>query len=413
MNGTRSGDTRADETSNAERPTHQSRRIRTIFIAVAALLVAGGLALYASAPAPEKLPPALAQAPVLDTLLLRAEEVASRSELSGLLEAHRRVELFVEQPGRVLEVGAKALDRVEQGELLVRLDPLLANVAVQRAQAAIARAESEGILAGANLERNRGLANVNVASRAALDNAENAERMAKAALLEARANLAEAQDGLAKMTVTAPFSGVLRSLTAERGEYVQPGERIGELLDVAKLRIECGLSDRQIVAISPGVHAEISVAARPGERFVGLVSRVGAAIDLQTHKFPIEIEVDNPDLRLFPGMVTRIKLNLDTARRRIAVPLETVIDEFGVKSLFVVVREEDAHVVRKRTVKLRSIPFDPTQLEVVAGIAAGERIAISSVRQLRDGMAVRPRIEEAPGALSSARSTAENTGALQ
>lgn len=366
-------------------------RLRGALLGITVALVAGGYALRWTAPDPEALPTAEPQAPLLETFELRPERLRPRATVSGLLEPRRRVDLFAEVEGRVIEVGARELDHVEAGALLLRMDPTLAEVAVDRARAAIARAESEGVLARANLERNRGLASSDATSRARLDEAENASRLAHASLLEARASLAEAQDRLAKQTVTAPFAGVLRSFPVEVGEYVQPGERVAELLDVERLRITIGLTDRQVVALEPGTRVGIEVDARPGEAVEGEVVRVGGAIDLATRKFPVRIEVDNADGGLLPGMVARMDLALGESRDVMAVPLDAVIDEFGLRHVFVVrPAEGGGHTVAKRRVLADPIPFRPTELELRAGLAEGERIAISSVRQLRDGMAVRP-----------------------
>jgi RND family efflux transporter MFP subunit len=362
-----------------------------IFMGVAGLLVIAGLLLQWTAPDPEALPPAEAQAPVLHTYELRLESLQPRATLSGLLEPRRRVELFAEVEGRVLEVGAHELDRVETGALLVRMEPILAEVAISRAQAAIARAESEGQLARANLQRNQGLANLDATSRARLDEARNGARLARAAQLEAQAALVEAEDRLAKKTIRAPFTGVLRSFPVEEGEYLRPGEQIAELLDVERLRITIGLTDRQIVTMRPGTRVKLTLDALTGEPIEAEVVRVGGAIDLTTRKFPVHVEVDNAKGELLPGMVARVDLTLAQPRSVITLPLDAVVGEYGLNHVFVVeMADLDTFKVVKRRVEVHTIPFQPTKLELLAGLAEGERIAISSVRQLRDGMAVRP-----------------------
>ena len=379
------------------------RPLRIALVVATAVLVAGGLVLRATAPDPEALPAAEPQAPELRTHTLHAEPLTRRTEVSGLLEPRRSVEIFAEVEGRVIEIGARELDRVDDGQLLLRMDPLLAEVEIDRANAALLRARSEGQLAGANLERRQGLANVDVASRAALDEAENASRLARAAALEARAALAQAEDRLAKKTVTAPFAGVLRSFPVEVGEYVQPGERVGELLDVDRLRITIGLTDRQIVTMAPGTRAAIAVDALPGTVFEGEVVRVGRAIDLSTRKFPVRLEIDNAGGELLPGMVARVDLTVTAGAPAMAIPLDAVVEEFGLMHVFVVTPDgSGGHRVERRRVEIARIPFEPTRVEVRAGLAEGDQIAISSVRQLRDGMAVRPLPEPARRPLAAA-----------
>jgi membrane fusion protein (multidrug efflux system) len=386
---------------SANNPKQPHIGLKLTFLGIAAAGLLGGMLLRATAPDPESLPSAKAQAPIVDTYRLEVVPLQPRTTLIGLLEPRREVEIFAETRGRVIEVGADEFDSVDEEQLLVRMEPLLAKVAVNRAEAAIARAKSQGILARASLERAQGLAKVDVSSQSVLDEAENAARQARAVRLEAEAALAEAKDRLAKASIEAPFAGVLRSFNVEAGEYLQPGEPIGELLDVGALRVRISLTDRQIVAVLPGAPASLEVDARPGEIFSGQVISVSGAADPRSRKFQLLVEVDNRAGRLLPGMVARVDLTLGEPRDVMTLPLDSVLDEFGLRHAFVVVGEsESGWEVVKRRIDTRPIPFRPTELEVVAGLAEGELVAISSIRQLQDGMVVQPLANDPGGAHS-------------
>ena len=360
-----------------------------VFVGLAIALVALGVLLRRTAPEPEARLATGAQPISVSTLRVTEREIRPRTQVAGLLEEQRRVGLFAEVSGKVLEIGADELDRVEVGQLLVRIDPLVSEVGVARAEAALARAKSELALARANRKRQGRLAGSAVASESALDTASNAERVAEAALREASAVLDEARDRLEKTEVRAPFSGVLRSFPVEAGEYVQPGEKIGEILDTSRLRVTVGLSDREVVAVASGLPARVVAAARPGEAFPGEVTRVGAAADLQTRKFPVQVEIENSEGRLLPGMVVRIDLELAGSEPRRLVPRDAIAGEFGLHFGYVLEPDVDGGlVVRRRRVEVRDVPFLPTELDVVAGLRVGEEIAVTSLRQLRDGTPV-------------------------
>jgi hypothetical protein len=74
------------------------------------------------------------------------------------------------------------------------------------------------------------------------------------------------------------------------------------------------------------------------------------------------------------------------------IPRDVTINEFGLHSVFVVEAgpDGDGFVARRRRVEVRPVPFQPVSLEVLSGVAAGERVALSAVRQLRDGEDVVP-----------------------
>jgi len=376
-------------------PARGPTPLRWILIGIAALLFGGGLLLDATAPEAERLAPLGVEQSLRRVKVLRVAPtpLRLRAEVAGVLEPRRTVLLFSETQGSVTAVGAEALDVVESGQVLVEIDPLLAQVAVERARAAVTRRRSDLALAKANLERRSSLADRGVASTAALDGAENAEAVAAAALREAQAQLTSARDDLTKKIIRAPFSGSLRTFEVEAGEYVRVGQRLGELLDGSTARITVGLSDRDVVAVAPGQPAELRVEAYPGEVFAGEVLRIARASDSTTRKFPVEVEVPNESGRLLPGMVGTVLFELGAAEPRLLIPRDASVDEFGVRSVYVIdpigTGPAPDFVAHRRRVQVRQVPFRPTEFEVIEGLARGEMIAVTATRQLRDGEAVR------------------------
>lgn len=369
-------------------------RLLRALLGLCGLLVLGGIALRVTAPRPESRAAAGEEAAAIEVRTQAIAPVPSRDRisLSGVLEARRRVRLSSETTGRVLELGAEDLDAVEAGQLLVQVDPLQARVAVTRAEAAVTQARSELGLAQTSLERQQKLEERSVTSASALDDASNRSRVAQAAIRDARARLEQARDELAKKTIRAPFDGVLASFDVELGEYVREGQELGELLDLSAARTTIGLTDRQVVEVRPGQPVEVAVEAWPNRSFEGVILRVGVAAREDTRKFPVEIELENADRRLLPGMVARISLDLAGESDRIVLPREAVVEEFGLHFVYVVGEHEDgAQRAERRRVVVRSLPFDPGRLEIESGLSPGERVAVSGVASLRDGARVRGR----------------------
>jgi membrane fusion protein (multidrug efflux system) len=377
----------------------RSPKLLRALLGLIVLLLIGGIALRATAPRPEAVAAAGDQAAAIQvrTLAVAAAPVRHRAALSGVLEPRRRVRIFAETNGRVLEAGAEELDAVAADQLLVQVDPLRARVAVERAQAGLTRATSELGLASTSLSRQQSLKEQAVSSDSALDDASNRSRVAEATIRDARAQLEEARDELARKTIRAPFDGVLASFDVELGEYVRVGQELGELLDLATARVTIGLSDRQIVGVRPGQPAEVRIEAYPNESFPGVILRVGVAVRAESRKFPVEIEIENREQRLLPGMVAQVFLDFGDATERIVVPREAVVEEFGLRFVYVVTPGQDRGLVAsRRRVALRQLPFDPGRVEVVSGLLAGDRVAVSGVQSLRDGARVRSADVAAP-----------------
>lgn len=365
--------------------------LRTSLIATAIAFTAGGVVLFRTAPEPERIAAVGASAAMrkVSTLRVAAAPVRLETDVASVLEPRRSVQIFTETRGSVIDVGAEKLDRIEAGALLVKIDPLLARVAVERAEAAVTRAESQLELARSNLERRRNLQERGVASDAMLDDAVHAERVGAALLREARAERTRARDDLAKKTIRAPFSGVLRTFSVEVGEYVNEGQQLGELLDLESARATLGLSDREVVAVRSGEKVEVRVEAYPNEVFEGTILRVGAASDIATGKFPVEVEVPNADGRLLPGMVARVGLELGAPVDRTVIPRDASVDEFGLRFVWLIEPRDGGFVARRQRVSVRPLPFRPGELEVLSGLTEGDVIAVSGIRELRDGELVR------------------------
>lgn len=375
-------------------------RTRTLLVAVGLTFTLAGAALWITRPDRSASEGAGSQAAEATVAVLEVVEqrLPDRLEESGVLLARREVELSTESEGRVVEVGAEALDVVEAGQVLLRLDETRATLALARAQAVLDQRESEHVLAQANRERRRSLAARDAASRVLLDEAESAARVAEAALRQARVALEEARDERAKKTLRAVFSGVLRRFDAEVGEVVPRGRILGELLDLSTVRARLGVTDRQVPALHPGMPVEARVEAFPNEAFPGEILRVGLAADPATKKFPVEIEIPNPGGRLRPGMVLRATVDLEPARPRLVIPRDAAFEAFGIWSV-AVVGAPDARGrarIERRRIEVRDLAFRPGELEVVRGLEPGERIVVSGAREVRPGETVR--IAPGPGA---------------
>jgi membrane fusion protein (multidrug efflux system) len=367
-------------------------RLFPVLLGLAAALVLAGVALSLLREEPEGLSAAGDEGAALAVRTLHASPTQHRDRvvLPGVIGARRRVRLTSDTSGRVLAVGAEQLDFVDVDAVLMQVDPLNAEVAVRRAEAAVARTESEFGLARTSLDRQQSLAERAVASDSALDDAANRSRVAQAAIQEARANLEQARDELAKKTLRAPYAGVLRTFDVERGEYVRMGQELGELLDISSARIEIGVSDRQVVALSPSQPVAVEVEAYPNERFEGVILRVGAAAAADTRKFPVEVEIDNPEHRLLPGMVARVRIDLSEPVARILVPRDAVRNEFGLYFVYVVTEDEVGRErARRRRVEVRELPFEPALVELVSGVEPGEEVVFSGAHALHDGDLVR------------------------
>jgi membrane fusion protein (multidrug efflux system) len=251
------------------------------------------------------------------------------------------------------------------------------------------RARAAHGLAVTELERQGGLAEREVASEAQLDRASNEERASYAALLDARAALSDARTRLEKTTITAPFAGVVNSLDLEPGAYLQPGQAVVELLDLSAIEVEFGVTDREVVALQVGDPVSLRVDVFPEEWFAGSIAQVGRAADEQTRKYPVQARVPNRDGRLLASMLGEVRFSVGDSSPAIWIPRRALLREFELDYVFVLEGEGSTPIVSRRRVKTRPVPFRPGLIEVLEGLTDAERVAVSGVRELREGQRVR------------------------
>ena len=337
--------------------------------------------------------PAAAGAPLaveVEVQTVRLRPVPLRARLAAVLGPARRVTLAAEVGGAVVEIAAEEHSVVEQGAILVQLERDLLEAALQRQEAQLSRARADYDLAKLELGRQLGLKQKNVSSAAELDRARGTERARLADRKQAQAALTDARVRLDKATIRAPFAGVVQKLDLEPGAYLRPGEPVAEILDLSEIEIEVGVTDREVVALRPGDLVSVAVDVFPDEIFGGVIRRLGRSPDDQTQKYPVQVRVPNQDGRLLPGMLGHVRFDLGEREPAIRVPRAATQTEYEIAYVYVLDGRDPPHVARRR-VTTRHVPFRPDLLEVTKGLREGERIAVTRVRELRDGLPVRLR----------------------
>jgi RND family efflux transporter MFP subunit len=171
---------------------------------------------------------------------------------------------------------------------------------------------------------------------------------------------------------------------------LRPGSEVAQLVDLSTVEVGIEVMDRQVVALQVGQPVGVEVSVYAGERFKGTVAAVGRATRQGSRKYPVTVRLPNPDEKLLPGMVATAHLALAAAAPSLKLPREAVRREFEIEYVFVLEPDENGWArARRRRVVTRAVPFAPETVEIVSGLRDGERVAVSGVRELRDGVLVR------------------------
>lgn len=359
----------------------QARDLAVVFLLAGLLVGCGSASQGEKAPAPE---PAAVR---VETAVARRERVPRLLHAVGSLQAAERVPVSADVAGRVVEVAVDLGDAVAAGEVVVRLDDRERRLELEAARAALAQAEARRKLALAKYRRVESLAQTGTAPAEALDEAKAAIRSANADATAARARVELAQKHLEDSRVTSPIAGYVASRSVERGQYVRPGETLLEVVVLDPLEARVTVPERYAAELRPGLPARLRLPGSGLPAIEAQVRRVGPAAQPGTHAVPVELEVPNPGGSLRAGRFVEVDIQLGEADV-VVVPREALQSLAGVYRLFIV--DADG-LVQSRRVEVGA--DRGAAVEIRSGAAAGERVAVTHLERLADGM----RVDVAPG----------------
>jgi multidrug efflux pump subunit AcrA (membrane-fusion protein) len=351
---------------------------------------------------------------------VRQETVRRDVEVVGTLAAVDQVTVSSETEGKVSRILADLGDRVTAGQALIQLDNEKQQYNFDQQKAALARALAQyGAAdpqhlpdiektpdvqkASADLqqakqsyERANELFKRTLVPRQALDDAETALQSKKASYdaslqsaknLRARIQASEATMKLADRQfrdtqIRAPFDGYVEKRLVNLGELVKAQMPVIAVVRVDPLKVIAEIPEKMAPWIKDGQPVELHVDAYPQRAFEGKVSRISPAVNTATRAFPFEALVPNRDAVLKPGTFARVHIESGREDQVLTLPYSALQYRYGVNRVFVV--DNDKLGVRELKVGDRL----GERIEILAGVKAGDRVAVTDVEKLIDGAKV-------------------------
>jgi HlyD family secretion protein len=267
-------------------------------------------------------------------------DLAARVTATGTLSPLVTVQVGSQVTGRIQELRADFNSRVTRGQVIAVIDPRLfeselAEARANRASAAaaVARAKAEQVNARLKHERTSALAARELspradadASLAAFQSAEAQVASAEAALAQAEAAVVQAETQLAYTQIVSPIDGIVISRDVELGQTVAASLQAPTLFtiaeDLAKMELHTNVSEADVGRLRPGMAAEFSVDAHPGERFRGAVREIRYAPQTVQNvvTYDAVVAVDNARLLLRPGMTADVAFEVERRTGVLLVP---------------------------------------------------------------------------------------------
>lgn len=296
----------------------------------------------------------------------------------GSLEGVQGVDITAELPGRVVKVAFESGERVEQGDLLVKL-----NTSSEEAQLQAAEAAAE--LARISFKRASELVKEKAIARSQYDSAE-------ARLKEALAQRDQIQATIDKKTIQAPFAGRLGIRLVNIGQILGEGDPIVTLQSLDPIYVNFLLPQAELTLVDNGTAIRVSSEILPEGETTGTITAINPKVDPDTRNVRIQGTISNPAEKLRPGMFVNVAVVQPEEREVLTIPATAVLYAPYSNSVFVVEEKEDdagkknTKVLRQQFVRLGDRRGD--FVAVLSGLKEGEEVVSSGVFKLRNGMAV-------------------------
>ena len=388
-----------------------------------------------------------AKSVAVDVAVARLGSLKKDIEYIGTTFPLREVALRSRIEGQILSVMVDMGDRVEQGQVVARIDNLITESAVAEAKAEVAALQSEVTSLEANVNDARAQvqqaqlelqqAQSNAARReqllqqgaitkqevetvrTAVGTAEQRLRSAQqqvdnrlAAVVAAQRRVA-AQEALVAQeeqrqsfaVLSSPFKGSVVQRNFEPGDLAQPGNEILRLGDFSQIKVRVEISELELARIKIGQPAQIKLDAFPQQTFTGEVTRISPAADATTRLIPVEVTIPNGERLIGRGLLARVNFTRQ-GEQSIIIPKTAIqvssnkaqiqnakSDQADVNvaqnqaTIFVLQRTGEQAKVIARQVKLGKRAN--SQIEIISGLEPGEEFVVRSGGNLEDGDQVR------------------------
>lgn len=342
-------------------------------VAVIAILFGGRFALdrkAAAAGAMQSYPAA-----AVATAVAREASWDSMQRIVGTLRAVDGTEITAQMAGNVTKIAFESGRRAHQGDVIVQLDDSTQLASLHGNEARLAQARLD-------LARARSLFGDHAISQQDLQKAQMNHDVIAAAVESDRA-------ALRKLTITAPFSGVLGIREVSLGQYVSPGTGIVSLQRWDPMLVDFALPQEMLGQLAVGQKISFVTSAHAGDTFAGEVTAIASQVDAQTRNIDIQATLANKDERLRPGLFGHVTLNLGAPLTGVAVPQTAMIySTFGDSVYVVEERENGGQIVNARLVHVLGRRNDQALLDP-RDLKAGETVVIAGQIKLRNGAAIR------------------------
>jgi RND family efflux transporter MFP subunit len=326
--------------------------------------------------------------PTVAVVYPQSEKPDEELVLPGSLQAYEESPIYARTSGYLVRWYKDIGSKVTKGELLAKIDTPEVDQELNQMKAARQQTLAQAELAKISADRWENLRKTDSVSAQEADQQVSGYKQAQANLAASDANVRRLEQLEGFKDVYAPFTGVLTRRNVDPGALINAGAGVAgrELFDIARvdpLRVFTSVPQAYAPNIRVGAQTVITLQEFPGQKFTGKIARTAEAIDPSTRTLLTEVDVPNKDGHLLPGSFGEVHFAVGTNVNKVTVPVNAML--FRSEGPQVAVVGSDNKVQLRRI----SIGRDyGTILEILGGVASGDRVIINPPDSLEDGQQV-------------------------
>jgi len=305
------------------------------------------------------------QAVAVKTMIAGERMITRYIDFTSSLIPFEEVHLAPSSPGRIEKIDVEIGNSVTKGQVVALMD----RTNLEQARINLMKIETD-------FRRLDTLKKTNSISDQLYDQAKSANDMARNTY----------QSLLENTQLKAPFSGVVSGKYFEDGEIYSgsPVATVGKpailsIIQINQLKALIGISSSYYPLVKPGMKADVTCDIYPNLTFRGEIFRIYPTIDNATKTFTVEVKIQNDQLKLRPGMFSKIRLNLGEGKA-ILIPNIALVKQTGTNDMYVFVNRQNIAI--KIPVQTGRMMDD--MIEIIEGVVSGDEVVVIGQNKLED-----------------------------
>ncbi len=295
-------------------------------------------------------------------------DINNNLEFVGTADADKSVIVGSDVAGKVVQINFKLGDYVNKGTVLAKVDDTYKRLAYENAQINYNKFKED-------LARYENLRKGDAVSETQL-------RDMRVGFENAQIQLENAKKQYDDTRIVAPFSGVITSKNTELGAYLNVGNAVAGMADIAQLKVTLQVSENNVYELRKGQAVSVRADVYPDEVFNGTISNISPQ-GSNAHTYPVEIMITNSVKNpLKAGTYVKVNVNIGKTGKALMIPRDAIVSS---------VKDPSVYLVKGETVKLTRINTGHdygAYLEVMSGLTEGDLVVTNGQINLTDGASV-------------------------